>query len=101
MSCWRCVQVGRPGPDGAVVLPAALPLASERLDIRGAFLLDDGLRLVLWLGKALPPEYLHNILGPEAASLPDYTQVHHAPRRGSHAPSPGRGSQSGGWSRRW
>ncbi|KNA11292.1 hypothetical protein SOVF_136540 [Spinacia oleracea] len=33
-----------------------LPLTAESLDARGVFILDDGLRFVIWIGRMFPPE---------------------------------------------
>eukprot|EP00249_Psilotum_nudum_P020257 c27624_g1_i1 orf=387-3641(-) len=52
-----------------------LPLTAERLDPRGAFLLDDGLRFILWLGKVLPSDFIIHLLGMEAANSADLSKV--------------------------
>ena len=64
-----------PKAEGLAGLPSPLALSSEKLDPRGAYLLDDGLRFVLWLGKVLPPEFVKDLLGPEAAHSADFTKV--------------------------
>jgi protein transport protein SEC24 len=47
----------------AIVMPARLPLSSEHMDRRGAFLLDNGVRLYLWLGPDAPPALIQSLLG--------------------------------------
>ncbi|KAG0585748.1 hypothetical protein KC19_2G035200 [Ceratodon purpureus] len=64
-----------PKAEGLAGLPSPLALSSEKLDPRGAYLLDDGLRFVLWLGKVLPPEFVKDLLGPEAAHSADFTKI--------------------------
>ena len=64
---------GRPrsGPKGEplpALLPAPAPLALEALDPAGAYLLDAGRVLVLWLGRAARPELLGALFGPEAVA---------------------------------
>eukprot|EP00850_Spirogloea_muscicola_P012019 SM000076S21840 [mRNA] locus=s76:425143:430115:- [translate_table: standard] len=60
--------------DGSVKLPRVLPLISKLLDGAGAYLLDDGLRILLWLGRELPPQFQERLLGP-AAGIPNLSQV--------------------------
>lgn len=68
-----CVLYFSQGPkaDGLAGFPDPLALSSENLDPRGAFLLNDGLRFVLWLGK----EFVKDLLGPEAAFAADSSKV--------------------------
>jgi protein transport protein SEC24 len=56
-------------------LPSPLPLTMGNLDPRGAYLLFDGLRFVLWLGKVLPAEFVTDLLGPEAAYTADSSKI--------------------------
>jgi len=42
-------DVGTPGPDGRPVMPPPVALASEVLDTRGVYLLDDGMLLICWV----------------------------------------------------
>lgn len=44
-------------------LPPLLPLTTQALTIDGAFLLDDGAALTLWLGRSVPTEFLQNAFG--------------------------------------
>ncbi|XP_073388243.1 protein transport protein SEC24 A [Physcomitrium patens] len=60
-----------PKADGLAGFPDPLALSSENLDPRGAFLLNDGLRFVLWLGK----EFVKDLLGPEAAFAADSSKI--------------------------
>jgi protein transport protein SEC24 len=61
--------------DGPAGFPAPLALTSEKLDPRGAYMLNDGLRFILWLGKVLPAEFVKQVLGPEAAYNADSSKV--------------------------
>lgn len=57
-------DAGTPANGGpGVLLPQPVPLSGEYIDSRGAFLLDNGRTLLLWLGKSLPPEFLTDVFG--------------------------------------
>jgi protein transport protein SEC24 len=49
-------DAGLPGEDGRTVMPPRTALAGERIDARGAYLVDDGYQCLLWLGKTLNPK---------------------------------------------
>ena len=64
---------GRPrnGPKNEplpALLPSPAPLALEALDPAGAYLLDAGRVLVLWLGRAIRPDLMGALFGPEAVA---------------------------------
>ena len=44
-------------------MPPHLPLSAQSLTTDGAYLLEDGLYLTLWLGKQVPSEFLHQAFG--------------------------------------
>ena len=50
------------------LLPSPAPLALEALDPSGAYLLDAGRVLVLWLGRAVRPDVMGALFGPEAVT---------------------------------
>ena len=50
------------------LLPSPAPLALEALDPAGAYLLDAGRVLVLWLGRAVRPDVMGALFGPEAVA---------------------------------
>ena len=50
--------VGCQGPHGQVVLPPTLSLTADKLDGSGAFLLDNGETLMLWLGAEVARSFL-------------------------------------------
>ena len=54
-----------------VILPPRTVLAGERIDARGAYLVDDGRRLLLWLGKMLDPGFVGDLFGPSGPSSAD------------------------------
>lgn len=49
-------------------LDKRLPLAAENLDSRGLYLYDDGLRFLIWFGKALSPDVAMSLLGADFAA---------------------------------
>ena len=51
-------QDGRPGPKGAIVMPALRRLSAETIDRQGIFLLDNGLALFLFVGSAAQPNLI-------------------------------------------
>lgn len=61
---------GRPRGDGAVLLPAPAPLAAAALDAAGAYLIDAGRVFVLWLGRAVRPDFMAAVFGVDAARPP-------------------------------
>lgn len=75
MSSYVAYHLQGPKADGLAGLPTPLAVSSGNLDPRGAFLLNDGLRFVLWLGKGLPTEFVKDLLGPEVAFTADSSQV--------------------------
>ncbi|KAM9331260.1 protein transport protein Sec24B [Gastrophryne carolinensis] len=57
--------------DLAVPQPALQHLSAEKLDREGAFLMDAGSVLYLWIGRNCDPRFLNDVLGfPNYASLP-------------------------------
>eukprot|EP00898_Chlorokybus_atmophyticus_P002080 jgi/Chlat1/2873/Chrsp195S03018 len=61
-------QCGIAGADGSMVLPPVVPLAQERLDPRGVYLMDDTRRLLLWLGREARQDVAISLLGNEWAT---------------------------------
>ncbi|TPX31402.1 hypothetical protein SmJEL517_g05242 [Synchytrium microbalum] len=47
---------GTVGPDGKTIMPNLINLSSERLDRSGLFMLENGLEIFIWVGRAVPPE---------------------------------------------
>nr|XP_023685568.1 protein transport protein Sec24D-like [Paramormyrops kingsleyae] len=60
-------------------LPPAVRCSEERLSDSGAFLLEDGRRMFLWLGQSCPPEFIQGVfnvpsfahVSPEMTSIPE------------------------------
>ena len=52
---------GRPDAEGQIVLPPRAPLSMEQLSGAGAYLLDNGRMLVLWLGHAASTEFVSQV----------------------------------------
>jgi len=46
-----------------LLLPPTMPLSGDCIDSRGAYLVDNGRVLLLWLGKMLSPEFLGGLFG--------------------------------------
>eukprot|EP00281_Chroomonas_sp_CCMP1168_P026138 CAMPEP_0206231294 /NCGR_PEP_ID=MMETSP0047_2-20121206/10758_1 /ASSEMBLY_ACC=CAM_ASM_000192 /TAXON_ID=195065 /ORGANISM="Chroomonas mesostigmatica_cf, Strain CCMP1168" /LENGTH=922 /DNA_ID=CAMNT_0053654859 /DNA_START=29 /DNA_END=2799 /DNA_ORIENTATION=- len=57
---------GTPDNKGGVYLPACISLTAEKLDSEGAYLLENGEVMILWLGKQLPQSFLEQIFGVHA-----------------------------------
>ncbi|KAJ3278706.1 COPII subunit [Borealophlyctis nickersoniae] len=49
-------QAGLPGEDGQIVFPPRLNLSSEKLERHGLYLLENGVEMFLWVGRAISPE---------------------------------------------
>ncbi|OZJ02131.1 hypothetical protein BZG36_04584 [Bifiguratus adelaidae] len=56
---------GLPNPANThrIVLPPAVRLSYQRLDPAGAYLLENGQRMMLWLGREVPADFLQNVFG--------------------------------------
>lgn len=54
---------GKEGADGYVELPATAPAGLEYFNPAGAYLIDNGRTLILWLGQALPPAFYQQAFG--------------------------------------
>lgn len=58
---------GRPCPQ-----PPRLHLSAEKLDFRGAFLMDAGDKIFIYIGKNIDAIFCNNVLGvPSYASIPE------------------------------
>ncbi|KAL5035514.1 COPII subunit [Batrachochytrium dendrobatidis] len=63
--------VGEGERKGQVVYPPQLNLTSEKLDRQGMYLLDNGLEMFLWVGKAANPQLCQSVLGnPQVDTIP-------------------------------
>lgn len=57
---------GKPqGPDGDIVVPGTVPDSIAFMDPQGAYLLDNGRVLVLWVARMAPPALLQQLFGLE------------------------------------
>jgi protein transport protein SEC24 len=59
---------GGPPSVGGIVLPPTVPASAQYLSERGLYLIDNGLLLVLWVGRGADGRQIAELLGPEAAS---------------------------------
>ncbi|CAD7697205.1 unnamed protein product [Ostreobium quekettii] len=67
---------GQKDADGKVKLPPTVALSKEHLRPDGAYLLDNGRVFVLWLGQALPREYVSSLFGMDPSTSPgDYSSM--------------------------
>jgi len=60
---------------GGVIYPPKLNLSSDRLDRQGAFLLDDGQKLILWLGKNTASNFCSSVFGIPSLQGTDTSQL--------------------------
>lgn len=83
----RLQAPGGGGLEGFAVLPPLLPLVAERTiaNPQGAFLLEDGQRLLLWLGRATPPAFLQDVFGRPSLDGLDPLTLAIAPKEHSQA----------------
>jgi protein transport protein SEC24 len=44
-------------------LPPSLNLSSEKLDRNGAYLLEDGQSITMWIGRGINPQFLQQVFG--------------------------------------
>ena len=64
-------EAGFPNEAGAVVMPPRTVMAGERVDARGAYLVDDGRQCLLWLGKMLDHGFVNAVFGAQGPPKPD------------------------------
>ncbi|EFJ52467.1 hypothetical protein VOLCADRAFT_72688 [Volvox carteri f. nagariensis] len=62
-------------PDGSVPLPPTVPLTMAALVDGGAYLLDTGRLFVLWVGRAISPQWCVEVFGTDPMSLPQDTSA--------------------------
>jgi hypothetical protein len=48
---------------GDVILPPTVSLSAEKLEGDGAYLLENGETMILWLGKQIPQSFMEQIFG--------------------------------------
>ncbi len=64
-------EAGTKDEEGRVIMPPRTALAGERIDARGAYLVDDGYQCLLWLGKMLDPAFVEAAFGPGGPPGPE------------------------------
>lgn len=52
-----------------------LALTAQSLDPSGLYVCDDGFSFIIWLGRMLPSDIVHNILGVDLSVFPDLSKV--------------------------
>ncbi|CAG8704929.1 21443_t:CDS:10 [Gigaspora margarita] len=55
------IDAGTYGPDG-IIMPPSLNLSSEKLERHGAYLLEDGQNIFIWLGRQVVPQLCMDLL---------------------------------------
>ncbi|CAG8693979.1 3149_t:CDS:10, partial [Racocetra fulgida] len=63
-------HAGTYGPDG-IIMPPSLNLSSEKLERHGAYLLEDGQNIFIWLGRQVVPQLCMDLL-----NVRSYEEVH-------------------------
>ncbi|KAH8926212.1 hypothetical protein BT69DRAFT_1311849 [Atractiella rhizophila] len=58
-------EVGNPTPQGGVVLPPMLRTSYTRMETQGAYLIENGIFAIMWLGSALSPKIVEDLYGTE------------------------------------
>ena len=61
--------------DDQVVMPAGQKLSAEGLDAHGVYLIDNGMLLLMWIGKQVPPQLLVDLLNVQDAARLDGAKV--------------------------
>jgi protein transport protein SEC24 len=56
--------------DKVIMQPPLLPLSSAHIDRHGAYLMDTGSHMYLWLGAAISDQFCHDVLG-----VPSFQEV--------------------------
>lgn len=66
---------GAVGEDGQVLMPPGLRLSGEGLEAHGVYLIDNGMLLLMWIGKQVPPQLLLDLLNVQDAARLDGAKV--------------------------
>jgi protein transport protein SEC24 len=56
-------------------MPPRIRLSGERLDPQGAYLLENGEQMMLWLGRGVLPEFLEKVFGVTDLNAVDINMV--------------------------
>ncbi|KAL0437431.1 UNVERIFIED_CONTAM: protein transport protein Sec24-like [Sesamum radiatum] len=62
-----------PQTDESDIIRKRLPLTADTLDTRGLYILDDGFRFIIWLGRSISPDIVRNLVGEDFTG--DYSKV--------------------------
>lgn len=46
-----------------VIMPPRIRLSGERMEAEGAYLLENGQQIILWIGRGVSPTFLEQLLG--------------------------------------
>ncbi|KAI8824197.1 Sec23/Sec24 trunk domain-containing protein [Fimicolochytrium jonesii] len=62
---------GQPDERGRVKLPPSIRVSAERLNPAGAYLIENGQQVIIWLGRQIPQPFLREVFGVEAIEAVD------------------------------
>lgn len=62
-------QVGMPDETNDIKYPVRLNLSSEKLDRGSVFILENGIEIFLWVGRAVTPDILDSLFGQPSLDL--------------------------------
>jgi protein transport protein SEC24 len=62
-------EIGRKGNDGKVTMPPRMNLSSEKLNRDGVFMIENGLEILIWIGRSVNPGILGAIFGQQNLDL--------------------------------
>ena len=62
-------KVGSKDENGTVIRPYRLNLSSEKLDRAGIFIVENGIQLLIWIGRQVNPEVLGSLFGQKNLDL--------------------------------
>lgn len=68
-------EAGEPDLKGQVKLPPMIRTSYDRLDAKGAFLVDTGSDLFFWLGAKISPAFLKDVFAVETLDAVDPNMV--------------------------
>ncbi len=63
------------GANGRVFLPPLVRVSYARLNPAGAYLLENGQKLFLWLGREIPSQFLQDVFGVQTIESVDSSMV--------------------------
>ncbi|KAI9033292.1 Sec23/Sec24 trunk domain-containing protein [Hyaloraphidium curvatum] len=56
-------DVGQYAPSGRMILPPNMRVSLERMEVDGAYILENGFQLFLWIGRQISQDFLRDVFG--------------------------------------